>query len=128
MKLLLDMINEWQAKLDKLSTMIKDRKNNLRNAINNPDSELKLKVMNEYGLDMDDNDVKELLTDMYVKNIEKEGLLNKYKNKDNKKVSFGKAHVHEYYDEVYDKVWKNGYKNKNSHIGFIKLFIIMFIL
>jgi len=64
MKLLLDMINEWQAKLDKLTTMIKDRKNNLKNAINNPDTELKQKVMDEYGLDMDEKDVKELLTDM----------------------------------------------------------------
>lgn len=100
MKLLLDMINEWQVKLDKLTGMIKDRKNNLRNTINNPDPELKQKVMNEYGLDMDDKEVKELLTDMQVKNIEKEGLMNKYKNKDNKKVSFGQAHVHEQYDEV----------------------------
>jgi len=95
MKLLLDMINEWQVKLDKLTTMIKDRKNNLRNTINNPDAELKQKVMHEYGLDMDDKEVKELLTDMYVKNIEKEGLMNKYKGGGDKKVSFGKAHVHE---------------------------------
>jgi len=77
MKLLLDMINEWQTKLDKITGMIKDRKNNLRNAIKNPDDELKQKVLDEYGLDMDDKEVKELLTDMYVKNIEREGLLNK---------------------------------------------------
>jgi len=32
-----------------------------------------------------------------VKNIDSNGLMNKYKNKEKeKKVSFGKAHVHEY--------------------------------
>lgn len=41
------MINEWQAKLDQLDKIMKDRKGRLKDVIDNPDAELKSKVLNE---------------------------------------------------------------------------------
>lgn len=47
MLLLLDMINEWQSKLDELDRIQKERKNRLRDVIDNPDAELKSQVLHD---------------------------------------------------------------------------------
>jgi len=110
-----------------MDKLLKDSKTKLKEIIDNPDAELKSKVLNEFNLDMDDDSVKSILNELYYKNIDSNGITNKIKS-ESKKVTFGDARVLEYYDEVYDKVYKHRFTNPVSNVGFIKLIFIMILL
>jgi len=58
------MINDYKSRLEQIEKSLKISKSKLKDIIENPDAELKSKVLNEYNLDMDDLRIKSILKEL----------------------------------------------------------------